>query len=125
MGSDWKAIVADKKRRQLESIPREWIIPAPSEEVVDVTRYPEECGLLNSKDIEITNTDVDGLLKKLAAGKWSSVEVTRAFYKRAIIAHQLVSFLPSLCRLSWSLILLYRLTISLKYSLIEHLSALQ
>ena len=89
----WKDLVNDKKHRQLESIPKEWLITVPPDSVVDVTRYPEECGLLSAKDIQITNTALDDLLRKLAIGEWSSVEVTTAFYKRAIIAHQLVGLI--------------------------------
>ena len=90
MPPHWKDLVNDKKRRQLDSIPKEWLIVVPPDDVVDVTKYPEECGLLSAKDIQITNTGLDDLLKELASGEWSSVEVTTAFYKRAIIAHQLV-----------------------------------
>jgi hypothetical protein len=86
----WKDLANDKKRRQFDSIPKEWLITAPSDDVVDVTKYPEECGLLSAQDIRVTNTDLDDLLRKLASGEWSSVDVTTAFYKRAIIAHQLV-----------------------------------
>lgn len=86
----WKDIVAEKKHRQLNSIPKEWLISAPPDDVLDVTKYPEECGLLSAKEVEITNTGVHDLLDKLSSAEWSSVEVTTAFYKRAIIAHQLV-----------------------------------
>jgi amidase len=89
----WKDLANDKKRRQLESIPKEWLIVVPPDEVVDVTKYPEDCGLLSAKDIQITNTGLDDLLRKLASGEWSSVEVTTAFYKRAIVAHQLVGLI--------------------------------
>jgi len=88
---DWKELAAEKKQRQRDSIPKQWVISTPSDAVLDVTTLPEECGLLSSKELEITNATVDGLLKNLAAGTWSSVEVTTAFYKRAVIAHQLVS----------------------------------
>ena len=52
---------------------------------------PELCGLLTDREVQITNTtDVEVLLGKLALGEWSSVDVTTAFYKRAIVAQQLV-----------------------------------
>jgi len=87
----WKALAADKKQRQLKSIPQDWLVPLPPDSTLDVTGFPETCGLLNAREIEITNTVVDVLLEKLASGEWTSVDVTTAFYKRAIIAHQLVS----------------------------------
>jgi len=49
------------------------------------------------EELEITEIDdVSALLDKLAKGEWSSVEVTTAFYKRAIIAHQLVNCLTEI-----------------------------
>lgn len=95
--SIWKDLVADKRRRQAEAIPKEWLIDPPPNSQLDVTQIPEQCGLLTSRELEITNTiDAAVLLHKLATAEWSAVEVTTAFYKRAIIAHQLVSvFLSS------------------------------
>lgn len=91
MAQSWQDLVADKKRRQQNSIPKDWLINTPPEGVLDITSVPRECGLLSEKEIEITETeDVDALLQKLATAEWSSVEVTTAFYKRAIVAHQLV-----------------------------------
>lgn len=92
MSQRWQDLVADKRRRQQESIPKEWLISVPPESVLDVTAIPEQCGLLTTRELEITNTvDVSVLLNKLASAEWSAVEVTTAFYKRAIVAHQLVS----------------------------------
>lgn len=94
MVQDWREVAADKKRRQQESIPKEWLITVPADTVLNVTSIPEQCGLLTPKELEITNTtDVAILLDKLARAEWSSVEVTTAFYKRAIIAQQLVQYL--------------------------------
>ena len=91
MSRQWEELVADKRRRQQESIPNEWRIAIPREEVLNVTSYPEELTLLTPLEKEITNTGVVELLSNLATSKWSSVQVTTAFSKRAIIAHQLVS----------------------------------
>ena len=88
----WSDLAADKKRRQQEAIPKKWLIAHPPETTLNVTGLPETYGLLTSKELAITNEDVDILLKKLAGGEWSAVEVTTAFYKRAIIAQQLVNF---------------------------------
>lgn len=49
-------------------------------------------GILSSHEIQITEAyDVAGLLKGLASGTLTAVDVTAAFSKRAAIAHQLVS----------------------------------
>jgi hypothetical protein len=88
----WSDLAADKKQRQQKAIPRDWLITPPPETTLDVTGIPEGCGLLTAQEIEITNADVDVLLRKLANAEWSAVAVTTAFYKRAIIAQQLVNF---------------------------------
>lgn len=91
MSASWQELVADKRRRQTEAIPKDWLITPPPDTVLDVTQVPESCGLLSDRDLEITNTvDVATILHHLATAKWSSVEVTTAFYKRAIVAQQLV-----------------------------------
>jgi amidase len=87
----WTKLVAEKKQRQLESIPQEWLVSPPPDSTLDVTSFPETCNLLTTREIEITNSPVDVLLEKLACGEWTAVDVTTAFYKRAIVAHQLVS----------------------------------
>jgi len=87
----WTQLVAEKKERQLKSIPQDWIVSPPLDSTLDVTGFPETCGLLSARDIEITSTSTDALLEQLASGAWTAVDVTTAFYKRAIVAHQLVS----------------------------------
>lgn len=94
MPARWEELVADKKQRQTAAIPKEWLITPPADSVLDVTKVPEECGLLSPRELEITNTvDVESILRNLATAKWTAVEVTLAFYKRAIIAQQVVSVL--------------------------------
>ena len=91
--ANWQAVCAERKEKQLQSIPKEWTIEVPPDSRGSVMDVPEACGLLTDREVLITNTvDVDVLLGKLALGEWSSVEVTTAFYKRAIIAQQLVRY---------------------------------
>ncbi|KAI0033148.1 general amidase [Vararia minispora EC-137] len=88
----WQELVADKRARQADETPKDWLIVPPPTDRLNVVDFPRECGLLSPKEIEITETsDVDVLLRNLASGVLSSVEVTTAFYKRAIIAHQTVN----------------------------------
>ncbi|KAJ4485909.1 general amidase [Lentinula aciculospora] len=97
--TDWRAIAAKKKAEQLALIPKEWTIKLdeiPHHIEADVSRIPETCGLLSATELQITNSDVADLLEKLAAGKWTSVSVTTAFYKRAIIAHHLTNCLTEI-----------------------------
>ncbi|EKM61017.1 uncharacterized protein PHACADRAFT_83626 [Phanerochaete carnosa HHB-10118-sp] len=97
MSARWQELVADKKLRQTASIPKIWLITSPPDSVLDVRKVPDECGLLTPKEVVITNTiEVQTILANLATGKWTSLEVTLAFYKRAIIAQQLASLVNCL-----------------------------
>ena len=88
----WQELAEDKRKRLAALIPKDWVITPPPEDVLDVTKVPLECGLLSEKEIAITEEkDIGVLLVKLASAELSSVEVTTAFAKRAIIAHQVVS----------------------------------
>ena len=92
MQQDWQTRCAERKAKQLASIPKEWLITLPPDAQRNVQDVPKTCGLLTAHELEITETtDVDVLLSKLATGVWSSYEVTLAFYKRAVVAQQLVS----------------------------------
>ena len=88
------AKIFDKRERQAASIPKEWLLadlpPVDQHNVID---FPRTCGLLCEQELKITETnDVSAILKNLSIGTWSAIDVTTAFCKRAIVAHQLVSF---------------------------------
>ncbi|KAG9021493.1 hypothetical protein FS837_007219, partial [Tulasnella sp. UAMH 9824] len=94
---NWQEIASERKRKQEELIPPEWRIPSPPDGLLDVTAIPRTCGLLTPRELEITDTiDINVTLSKLADGTWSSEGVTRAFLKRAIIAHQLTNCLTEI-----------------------------
>ncbi|KAF7307128.1 Amidase domain-containing protein [Mycena indigotica] len=91
----WKDLAAAKKQAQLEKIPQEWLIKdLPTDK--NVVDFPKKSGLLSDLDLEITESSVATLLQNLASSKWSSVQVTTSFSKRAIIAHQLVNCLTEI-----------------------------
>ncbi|KAI0825163.1 general amidase [Trametes gibbosa] len=93
----WQEQVADKRKRLQASIPAKWIITPVPKDQTNVLDVPTTCGLLTDRELEITNTpDVSLLLQKLASAEWSAVEVTTAFSKRAIVAHQLVNCLTEI-----------------------------
>ncbi|TFK38849.1 amidase signature domain-containing protein [Crucibulum laeve] len=95
--TSWREIVAEKRLRQQATIPKDWVLlNLPPKEQLDVSNVPETCGLLSTKEIEITNSPVEVLLGNMANSVWSSVEVTTAFSKRAIIAHQLTNCLTEI-----------------------------
>lgn len=94
----WKDQITDKQTRQKAAIPNEWLISPGAEHKLNVMDVPETCGLLKQRELEITSiANVATLLRKLANAEWSALEVITAFYKRAIIAHQLVGPTRILC----------------------------
>jgi amidase len=90
-GKRWQDIARERKLKQENSIPQEWRIDPPTE-VQNVMDIPRTCGQLNEHELTITEErDVEVILKHISGQKWTSLDVTTAFLKRAIIAHQLVS----------------------------------
>lgn len=56
----------------------------------DVTSIPRSCGLLTAEEVDLTeNYDATALAAAIRERNFTSVAVTTAFAKRAIIAHQL------------------------------------
>ncbi|CCM03703.1 uncharacterized protein FIBRA_05849 [Fibroporia radiculosa] len=95
--SDWQTRCSARKQLQLDAIPPAWLVPLPPDDERSVIQTPSVCGLLTPRELEITNTiDIDLLLLNLRTAQWSSVEVTRAFYKRAIVAQQLTNCLTEI-----------------------------
>ncbi|KAJ7337565.1 general amidase [Mycena albidolilacea] len=93
----WQQIAAEKKAHQLDSVPKEWLTSdLPSEETLNVINFPQESNVLSALDREITESSVASLLANLASSKWSSVQVTTSFYKRAIVAQQLTNCLTEI-----------------------------
>ncbi|KAF8900287.1 general amidase [Gymnopilus junonius] len=94
---DWTVLATEKRALQEAVVPNDWILQnLPPKDTLNVMDFPENCGLLTAREIWITNTEVTGLLEKLSKGVWSAVEVTTAFAKRAVIAHQLVNCLTEI-----------------------------
>ncbi|GME86529.1 unnamed protein product [Ambrosiozyma monospora] len=80
-------------RKQLaDNILDEYKLPEeliPKELGVDVTTIPAK--FLNEKELEITESTGTELVSKIAKGELTSVEVFKAFAKRATAAHQLTN----------------------------------
>ena len=91
MTETWESKAKQKREAVLALIPKEWRIESPPsiQEQIDVTGdYIHQ--FLTEKEIEITETTADDIVKKTTTGRWSAVEVTKAFCHRAALAHQLV-----------------------------------
>jgi amidase len=93
MTTTWEQRAADKRARLDKAIPAEWKIQSsPTQD--SFFDYPETCGILSPKELEITKSSASELVPKLATGTLKSVDVTLAFCKRAALAQQLVRTLP-------------------------------
>ncbi|KAK7064026.1 amidase domain-containing protein [Favolaschia claudopus] len=93
----WQHIAAQKKSRQLDDVPEDWLQSTlPAADTSNVIDFLQESIALSDLDVEVTESSVARLLYSLATGKWSSVQVTTSFYKRAIIAHQLTNCLTEI-----------------------------
>ncbi len=86
--STWQSIRARKQSERESRIPAEWrlsshFIPSDSDtSALNVLNVPRRCGLLNAKELDITEQyDATALAAELSAGRLTAVEVTVAFCK--------------------------------------------
>lgn len=86
----WEILAREKREAVNALIPKQWLLDSiPSaEEQRDVTTYIRQ--FLSQREIEITETDAVGIVRKTTSGTWKAKEVTEAFCHRAALAHQLV-----------------------------------
>lgn len=74
--ANWENVAATKKEQQTALVEGfNWPAPNVGKDVRNVATVSLE-GVLSKLDLEITGTDVEVLLAKLASGEWSSVAVT-------------------------------------------------
>ena len=89
----WEDIGKQARAKLLESIPPEWRLPEdklPPADQANVLDVPFNSGLFTEHEILITTSSATHIVQAIASGEWKSIEVTRAFCKRAAVAHQLV-----------------------------------
>lgn len=94
----WEEIAQAKRASRDRAIPPEWQLPLCQlqDAQVDVRAVPFQCGILTTRELEITATDAVELVQKLVRREYTSYEVTLAFCKRAAIAQQLVNCLSEI-----------------------------
>ncbi|CAF0937800.1 unnamed protein product [Adineta steineri] len=96
----WEEKARQKRTALHDLIPQEWKL---SESIIkdppkNLTIVPSQCGILSTLDLEITEIDnIEELAQQIARGKYSAIQVTQAYCKRAAIAHQLVNCLAEIC----------------------------
>ncbi|KAJ5142820.1 uncharacterized protein N7515_001607 [Penicillium bovifimosum] len=96
----WQDLVAAKQQECKQKIPHEWQLSAEQLALAQKTPrlleadIPRRSGILSDLELDITeNYTASQLLDKLASGQISSLAITTAFCKRAVIAQQLTSCL--------------------------------
>lgn len=88
----YQELAAQKRADQLALIPVEWrLSPVPSvDSAPDALAYLRR--ILSPTELALTEeTDITVLLRKLSSGELSSLDLTKAFAKRAALAHQLTT----------------------------------
>ena len=113
----WRELALIKLAQRDAAIPPEWMptsTQVPSE-LLNVIDIPRTCGILDARELEITELDAESLIPKLLSKEYSSAEasfggtssvrapligsltpqVTLAFCKRAAIAQATVSHASS------------------------------
>lgn len=75
------------------SIPKQWLLPVdrlPPASQKSVIDFPRQSGLLNERELVITDMSATALVTEMGNGTMSAEEVVTAFLKRAVLGHQLV-----------------------------------
>ena len=89
-GKSWQEIaeIAQDLRDKSIAHLRSTFPDIPCERPLNISNLPGE--LLSKAEIRITETSPEHLLDALASGKLTSIQVTRAFLRRAGLAQKLV-----------------------------------
>ncbi|KAL5335172.1 amidase signature domain-containing protein [Aspergillus crustosus] len=94
----WEEIARSKRAARDSVIPTDWQLPLGQvpDDQLSVLDVPDKCGILTSRELEITSLEAPVLVQKILDREYSSYEVTLAFCKRAAIAQQLVNCLSEI-----------------------------
>ncbi|KAJ5156795.1 hypothetical protein N7492_009598 [Penicillium capsulatum] len=78
-----------------DSIPKQWLVPAeqlPPITQKNVVDFPKLGGLLDERDLRITELSATGLVAEMGAGRLTAEDTVVAFLRRAVLGHQLLNF---------------------------------
>lgn len=95
----WQQRANAAQERREQQLPDEYRIPKdkmPDDSVNNVLNFPRESGLFSDEELEITEISVPALLKAIEDKKWTAVQVTKAYCKRAAYAQQLLNCLSEM-----------------------------
>lgn len=93
MGSikpDWRDVAAQRRHEIDTKIPGEWLVPKHLLETENAMSLSRVSGILTPWELEVTEMGAVDILAEIRGRRFKSVDVTRAFCKRAAIAHQAV-----------------------------------
>ncbi|GAA5968764.1 hypothetical protein JCM11641_000724 [Rhodosporidiobolus odoratus] len=97
--TNWPDAVAAKRARRDMLIPVEWRLDPSFLDGAyqDATQIVYQCGILTHRELQITELDeLEELVLAIAQGIYTSVEVTIAYCKRAVIAQQATNCLTEI-----------------------------
>ncbi|KAM3082450.1 hypothetical protein ACMFMF_002112 [Clarireedia jacksonii] len=98
MGQSYKEIAAIAQERRAAALPKDYLLP--KEQLAnlprDVTGIPMSSEHFTPKELAIIGTSAEGILQNVREKLWTSVEVTKAFSKAAVVAHQLTNCLTEI-----------------------------
>jgi amidase len=92
MGHHYKEIAEIALKRREAAIPKEYLLPEAALTSLprNLTTVPKASGHFTTAELEIIESVAEDILLNIRNRKWTSLEVTKAFCKSAIVAQQLV-----------------------------------
>ncbi|KAG0646116.1 amidase [Hyphodiscus hymeniophilus] len=84
----WAAVAGRRQDEINNAIPEPYRLTTTLLEACNLIKLPETCGILEERELKITSHTATELLKLLHNETYTAVEVTKAFCKRAAVAHQ-------------------------------------
>ena len=93
MGQNYKGVAAIALKRREDAIPKDLLLPesALASLPQNLTTVPRSSGHFTPEELEIMETNAEDILLKIKNKIWTSLVVTKAFIKAAVVAQQLVS----------------------------------
>lgn len=90
IGPSWQDVAAKRRNDINRKIPPSWLLSAEMVKNHIPIHLPRQSRLLSPDELHLTELSAVALLAAIRNRKYTSVQVTRAFCKRAAIAHQVV-----------------------------------
>jgi amidase len=85
----WQHVAAKKQKEIYDAIPTAWRVNTEQLQGHNFMDLPKNCpSILSREELFITESRAVDILSRIKGRRWTSVQVTTAFCKRAAIAHQ-------------------------------------